>query len=169
MHHIINSCSLLLSTSMCSLRSDERKRMMANWFISIFELGDTQSYKKVKDSEHEEMTYRWPTSWAATMIPENPPLSSMMATLFTFSSRLLTTQAPPTYAKPAVPLLHRPPSYRRLHMSSLVITTAKSYVGNRSSLYKYLPMSVRAPAASTASALGGLKRFRSRYGVASLS
>lgn len=41
-------------------------------------------------------TYKCPTSWAATMMPLKPPVSSMMATLFTFSSRLLTTQAPPT-------------------------------------------------------------------------
>ena len=33
-------------------------------------------------------------------MPLNPPVSSMMATEFTFSRRLLTTQAPPTYAKP---------------------------------------------------------------------
>jgi hypothetical protein len=30
------------------------------------------------------------------MIPLNPPVSSMMATLLTFSKRLLTTHAPPT-------------------------------------------------------------------------
>lgn len=35
------------------------------------------------------------------MIPLKPPVSSMMATLLTFSRRLLTTQAPPTYAKPS--------------------------------------------------------------------
>lgn len=34
------------------------------------------------------------------MIPENPPVSSIIATLLTFSNRLLTTHAPPTYAKP---------------------------------------------------------------------
>merc|ERR1719495_724740 len=34
--------------------------------------------------------------------------SSAMATLFTFSSLLLTTHAPPTYANPAVPLLQSP-------------------------------------------------------------
>lgn len=45
--------------------------------------------------------YRWPTSCAATMIPLNPPVSSMIATEFTFSRRLFTTQAPPTYANPA--------------------------------------------------------------------
>lgn len=45
-------------------------------------------------------TYKCPTSWAATIIPENPPVSSIMATLLTFSSRLFTTQAPPTYANP---------------------------------------------------------------------
>lgn len=41
-------------------------------------------------------TYKWPTSWAATMMPLKPPVSSMIATLLTFSKRLLTTQAPPT-------------------------------------------------------------------------
>lgn len=41
-------------------------------------------------------TYKWPTSCAATIIPLKPPVSSMIATLLTFSSRLLTTQAPPT-------------------------------------------------------------------------
>lgn len=50
-------------------------------------------------------THRWPTSWAATMIPEKPPVSSMMATLLTFSRRLLTTQAPPTYANPGQEIL----------------------------------------------------------------
>jgi len=45
-------------------------------------------------------TYRWPTSCAATMMPEKPPVSSMIATLLTFSRRLFTTQAPPTYANP---------------------------------------------------------------------
>lgn len=47
-------------------------------------------------------THKWPTSWAATMIPLKPPVSSMMATLLTFSKRLLTTQAPPTYANPLI-------------------------------------------------------------------
>lgn len=42
------------------------------------------------------LTHKWPTSWAATIIPLKPPVSSMIATLFTFSRRLLTTQAPPT-------------------------------------------------------------------------
>lgn len=45
-------------------------------------------------------TYKWPTSWAATIMPLKPPVSSIMATELTFSRRLLTTQAPPTYAKP---------------------------------------------------------------------
>lgn len=47
-------------------------------------------------------TYKWPTSCAATMIPEKPPVSSMMATELTFSNRLFTTHAPPTYAKPDI-------------------------------------------------------------------
>merc|ERR1719309_1049135 len=48
-----------------------------------------------------------------------------MATLFTFSSLLLTTHAPPTYANPAVPLLQSP--WRVvLHISSVVIATAIS-------------------------------------------
>ena len=62
---------------------------------------------------------KWPNSWAATMIPEKPPVSSTMATELTFSSLLLTTQAPPTQAKPAVPLLHSPNLLVLRHMSNL--------------------------------------------------
>lgn len=47
-------------------------------------------------------TYKWPTSWAATIIPLKPPVSSIIATLLTFSNLLFTTQAPPTYANPTV-------------------------------------------------------------------
>lgn len=46
--------------------------------------------------------YKWPTSWAATIIPLKPPVSSIIATLLTFSNLLFTTQAPPTYANPRV-------------------------------------------------------------------
>lgn len=56
-------------------------------------------------------TYKWPTSWAATMIPENPPVSSTMATELTFSKRLFTTQAPPTYANPKHYFLNVRPNF----------------------------------------------------------
>lgn len=46
------------------------------------------------------LTYKCPTSCAATMIPENPPVSSTIATELTFSNLLFTTHAPPTYANP---------------------------------------------------------------------
>ena len=51
-----------------------------------------------------------------------------------------------------------------LHMSSLVMATAMSYTGSLRSRKRYLPMSVRAEAASMASRP---TRFLSRYGVAS--
>jgi len=105
-----------------------------------------------------------PSSCAATMIPENPPVSSTMATLFTFSNLLLTTQAPPTYANPAVPLLQSPCCVFLLHISNLVMATAISYTGSLLSRNRYFPMSVKAEAASIASLP---TRFLSRYGVAS--
>ena len=76
-------------------------------------------------------TYRCPNSCAATIMPEKPPVSSTIATELTFSSLLFTTQAPPTYAKPAVPRLHSPCLVFLRHMSSLVLQRGKNYCNTR--------------------------------------
>lgn len=63
------------------------------------------------------------------MIPENPPVSSMMATLLTFSNLLLTTQAPPTYANPKI---HRnifiSREYTQQHLANELLNSQELFI-----------------------------------------
>ena len=60
-------------------------------------MDSTQSVMwELQHATNVQRPYKCPSSCAATIIPEKPPVSSTMATLLTFSSLLLTTQAPPT-------------------------------------------------------------------------
>ncbi len=52
--------------------------------INYMMLSEEAQNRKNKKKITRTTTYRCPNSWAATMIPEKPPVSSTMATLLTY-------------------------------------------------------------------------------------